>query len=197
VQAIIGPQTSAQAKFVIQLGRKAQVPIISFSATSPSLSPSQNPFFIRTAQDGCTQVKAIADIVEAYGWREIVPIYEDTDYGNGLIPYLLDAFQEIDVRVPYRSVIPSSSSTREISKELNKLKEKSHTRIFLVHMTSSLGSKLFVQANNAGMMKEGYGWIITAGLSSLLDPMGSKVMYSMQGTGKSPFNYLVRLSNRK
>jgi ionotropic glutamate receptor len=184
VQAIIGPQTSAQAKFVIQLGRKAQVPIISFSATSPSLSPSQNPLFIRTAQDDRAQVKAIADIVEAYGWREIVPIYEDTDYGNGLIPYLLEAFQEIDVRVPYRRVIPSSSSTREISKELNMLKEKSHTRIFLVHMAASLGSKLFVQANNAGMMKEGYGWIITAGLSSLLDPMGSKVMYSMQGIGK-------------
>ncbi|XP_059461982.1 glutamate receptor 2.8-like [Corylus avellana] len=181
VQAIIGPQTSAQAKFVIQLGRKARVPIISFSATSPCLSPSQNPLFIRTAQDDRAQVKAIADIVEAYGWREIVPIYEDTEYGNGLIPYLLDAFQDIDVRVPYRSVIPSSSSTREISKELNMLKQKSRTRIFIVHMTASLGSKLFVQANNAGMMKEGYGWITTAGLSSLLDPMGSKVMYSMQG----------------
>ena len=38
VQAIIGPQSSAQARFVIELGRKAQVPIISFSATSPSLS---------------------------------------------------------------------------------------------------------------------------------------------------------------
>jgi ionotropic glutamate receptor len=142
-------------------------------------------------------VKAIADIVEAYGWREIVPIYEDTDYGNDLIPYLLDAFQEIHVRVPYRSVIPSSSSPSEISKELNMLKEKSHTRIFLVHMTASLGSKLFVQANNAGMMKEGYGWIITAGLSSLLDPIGSKVMQSMEGIGKSPFNYLVSLSDRK
>jgi hypothetical protein len=47
------------------------------------------------------------------------------------------------------------------------------------------------------MMKEGYGWIITAGLSSLLDPMGSKVMHSMQGIGKSPFNYLVSLTDRK
>jgi ionotropic glutamate receptor len=148
VQAIIGPQRSAQAKFVIQLGRKAQVPIISFSATSPRLSPSQNPLFIRTAQDDCAQVKAIADIVKAYGWREIVLIYEDTDYGNDLIPYLLDAFQEIDVRVPNRSVIPSSSNTSEISQKLNMLKEKSHTRIFLVHMTASLGSKLFVQAKN-------------------------------------------------
>nr|POF07338.1 glutamate receptor 2.2 [Quercus suber] len=180
VQAIIGPQWSAQAKFVIELGRKAQVPIISFSATSPSLSPSHNQFFIRTTQDDCVQVKAIANIVDTFGWREIVLIYEDTDYGNGLIPYLLDALQEIDTRVPYRSVIHPSSNNTEIIKELNKLKEN-HARIFLVHMTASLGSKLFVRAKEADMMSEGYAWILTTGLSSLLDPMGSKVMDSMQG----------------
>ena len=77
VQAIIGPQSSTQARFVIELGRKAQVPIISFSATSPSLSPSQNPFFIRTTHDDSAQVKAIVDIVKAFGWWEIVLIYED------------------------------------------------------------------------------------------------------------------------
>ncbi|XP_030955058.1 glutamate receptor 2.8-like [Quercus lobata] len=180
VQAIIGPQWSAQAKFVIEIGRKAQVPIISFSATSPSLSPSQNQFFIRTTQDDCVQVKAIANIVDTFGWREIVLIYEDTDYGNGLIPYLLDALQEIDTRVRYRSVIHPSSNNTEIIKELNKLKAN-HARIFLVHMTASLGSKLFVRAKEADMMSEGYAWILTTGLSSLLDPMGSKVMDSMQG----------------
>ncbi|KAB1204194.1 Glutamate receptor 2.7 [Morella rubra] len=182
VQAIIGPQRSAQARFVIEAGSKAQVPIISFSATSPSLSPAQNPFFIRTAQDDAAQVKAIADVVEAYGWREIVPIYEDTDYGNGLIPYLVDAFQEIDTRVPYRSVISPSSSNSEITNELKNL-QANHTtiRIFVVHMTAALGSKLFMLAKNVGMMREGYAWVVTEGLSALVDPMGSKVMDSMQG----------------
>ncbi|XP_023872896.2 glutamate receptor 2.8 [Quercus suber] len=180
VQAIIGPQRSAQARFVIELCRISQVPIISFSATSPFLSPSQNPFFIRTTQDESAQVKAIVDIVKAFGWWEIVPIYEDTEYGNGLIPYLMDALQEMDIRVPYRSVIPPSSNNTEISEELNKLKAN-RTRVFLVHMTASLGSRLFVLAKNAEMMREGYAWIITQGLSSLLDPIGSKVMDSMQG----------------
>uniref|UniRef100_A0A7N2KMT2 Glutamate receptor n=1 Tax=Quercus lobata TaxID=97700 RepID=A0A7N2KMT2_QUELO len=180
VQAIIGPQSSAQARFAIELGRKAQVPIISFSATSPSLSPSQNPFFIRTTHDDSAQIKAVVDIVKAFGWWEIVLIYEDTDYGNGLIPYMLDALQEIDTRVSYRSEIHPSSNNTEISEELNKLKAN-HKRIFLVHMTASLGSKLFALAKNAGMMSEGYAWILTEGLSSLLDPMSSKVMDSMQG----------------
>ncbi|KAK9903210.1 hypothetical protein M0R45_001139 [Rubus argutus] len=37
VQAILGPKSSMQAKFVIDLGNRTRVPIISFSATSPSL----------------------------------------------------------------------------------------------------------------------------------------------------------------
>ncbi|KAK7826726.1 glutamate receptor 2.2 [Quercus suber] len=180
VQAIIGPQSSAQARFVIELGRKARVPIISFSATSPSLSPSQNKFFIRIAQDDSAQVKAIADIVKAFGWPEIVLIYEDTEYGNSLIPHLMDTLQLIDTHVPYRCVIPPSSNNTEIIKELSKLKEN-YTRIFLVHMSASLGSKLFALAKNAKMMSEGYAWMVTEGLSSLLDPMSSKVMDSMQG----------------
>jgi ionotropic glutamate receptor len=180
VHAIIGPQRSAQVKFVANLGEKAQVPILSFSATSPFLSPNHNPFFIQTTQDDSGQVKAITALVHAYGWQEIIPIYEDTDYGNGLILYLKDAFQEIDVRFPYRSLIHPSSKDSDILKELKKLKAM-QSRIFLVHMTASLGSKLFVLVKNSGMMSEGYAWIITQGLSSLLDPIDSKVMDSMQG----------------
>ena len=97
VHAIIGPQSSAQAKFVAKLGEKAHVPILSFSATSPFLSTNHNPFFIQTTQDDSTQVKAIAALIQAYGWREVIPIYEDTDYGIDLILYLIDAFQEVDV----------------------------------------------------------------------------------------------------
>ncbi|PRQ27951.1 putative periplasmic binding protein-like I [Rosa chinensis] len=57
VQAIIGPESSMKAKFVTDLGDKAQVPIISFSATSPSLWSS---YFFRIAQSDSSQVKAIS-----------------------------------------------------------------------------------------------------------------------------------------
>nr|XP_048327233.1 glutamate receptor 2.4-like [Ziziphus jujuba var. spinosa] len=105
VQAIIGPQTSTETKFVINLGERAQVPIISISATSPSLSPTQSPFFIRTCQNDYSQIKVLTSIIEAHGWREVVIIYEDTEYGNGLITNLTDAFQKIDTRIPYRSCL--------------------------------------------------------------------------------------------
>ncbi|PON42716.1 Ionotropic glutamate receptor [Parasponia andersonii] len=185
IHAIIGPQRSTEAKFVVNLGEKAKVPIISFSATSPSLSPTHNPFFIRTTQDDSSQVKAIASIVQKYGWREIVLIYEDTEYGNGLIPYLTDAFQQINTQVSYRSVISPSNNIdhyqKNIAKELSQIMAR-ETRVLLVHMTALLGSELFQQATEVGMLSEGFAWIITDGLSSLLDPMSKDVIFgSMQG----------------
>ncbi|KAI6680635.1 hypothetical protein NL676_034516, partial [Syzygium grande] len=187
VHAILGPQWSSQAKFVIELGVKAQVPIISFSATSPSLSPMQSHYFVRTAYDDSSQVGALAAVVQAYGWREIALVYEDTDYGNGLVPYLVDAFQEVDARITYRSVIPPSPEDIDIVKELHKLL-MIQTRVFLVHMTAVMGSRFFVQASEMGMMSEEIAWIVTDGLSSLLDPVSSKALDSMQGVlGVRPF----------
>nr|XP_029118701.1 glutamate receptor 2.7 [Elaeis guineensis] len=186
VQAIIGPQTSTQAKFVIELGDKTQVPIISFSARSPALS-SQTSYFIRTAWSDSSQAKVIASIVQAFKWREVVPIFEDSDYGNGIVPYLVDAFQEIGAHVPYRSKIPVSATKDKILNELYELKDK-QTRVFVVHMTYSLGLQLFSSANEAGMMKEGYVWITTYGLTDIVDLNGSSAISVMKGVlGVKPY----------
>ncbi|PIA37057.1 hypothetical protein AQUCO_03100069v1 [Aquilegia coerulea] len=180
VQAILGPQSSSEAEFLVDIGNKTQVPIISFSATSPSISSSKTPYFIRTALNDSTQVKAIAAIVEAFGWREVVPIYEDTDYGEDIIPYLTDAIQDVNARVPYRSIISPSSTADQIHGELYKLMTM-QTRVFVVHMTSSLSSRLFLIAKEVGMMTKGYVWIITDGLTDLLSSMDASIVDSMQG----------------
>ena len=118
MQAIVGPESSMQAKFIINLGEKAQVPIIALSATSPSLTSLQSPYFFQATQNSFSQVKAISAIVQAFGWREVVPIYTDNEYGQGMIPFLIDALQEVDARVPYRSVIPPLASDEQIGQEL-------------------------------------------------------------------------------
>ncbi|KAJ6993958.1 glutamate receptor 2.8-like [Populus alba x Populus x berolinensis] len=187
VEAIIGPQRSSEAKFVIELGAKTHVPILSFSATSPALTSVQSNYFIRTAQSDSSQVEAIASIVKTYGWKKIVLIYEGTEYGVALVPYLLNAFHAIGTRVPYESCIPLSFHDTEIMSELQKI-NKMQESVFLVHMTASMGSKLFLLAKSARMMSEGYAWLVTTGLSTLLDPVEAKVMDSMEGVlGVKPF----------
>ncbi|KAL6215855.1 hypothetical protein ACLB2K_015282 [Fragaria x ananassa] len=181
VQAIVGPESSMQANFLISLGDKAHVPIISFSATSPSLTSIRSPYFIRAAQNDSTQVKALSALIQAFGWRQVVPIYVDNEFGEGVIPYLSDALQQVDVRIPYRTVLPSKASDEHIEAELLKLVAM-QTRVFIVHMLPELGSRVFEKAKKLGMMEEGYVWIMTDGMSNLFSYISSaSVMENMQG----------------
>ncbi|XP_040364559.1 glutamate receptor 2.8 [Rosa chinensis] len=167
VKAIIGPVTSMETSFVISLGEEARVPIISFSATSPSLTSLSSPYFFQFAQNDSSQVKAISAIVKHFGWRHVVPIYVDTSSGEAVIPYLIDALEEVNARVPYRSVISPTATDDQIEKELYKLKTM-QTRVFVLHMTPELCSRLVHKANEIGMMTEGYVWITTNGLTNSL-----------------------------
>ncbi|KAK4719098.1 hypothetical protein R3W88_017436 [Solanum pinnatisectum] len=150
-------------------------------ATSPLLTVKENPFFIRGALPSSSQTKAIAAIVKNYNWREVVVIYEKTPYGTGILPYLTDAFLEINTLVSYRSGISPSANDDQILRELYKLKTM-QTRVFIVHLQENLASHLFLKAKEAGMMNSGYAWIITDVLTSLLDLVDTSVIESsMQG----------------
>uniref|UniRef100_A0A1D1Y6Y1 Glutamate receptor n=1 Tax=Anthurium amnicola TaxID=1678845 RepID=A0A1D1Y6Y1_9ARAE len=188
VRAIVGPQTSDEAMFLADLGTKSNVTIFSFSATSPAVSPVQNPYFVRAVPNDSAQARPIAAVVGAFGWKRVVLVYEDTNYGAGAVPFLVDAFKEVDARVHYRCVIRPSASDDEILKELYKLMTM-QTRVFVVHMGWSLGPRLFSHAKQVGMMSEGYVWIVTDGLAGLLDSMDpSSLLDSMQGViGVKPY----------
>ncbi|KAJ9179543.1 hypothetical protein P3X46_011319 [Hevea brasiliensis] len=185
--AIIGPTTSRQANFVIELGEKAQVPIISFTASVPSLTSIKRPYFFRSTETDKTQVKAIAAIVQNFGWREAVPIYVDDDYGVGILPYLVASLQAVDTNVPHQSAISPWASDADILEELYKLKTM-QTRVFIVHMLPSLGTRLFTKAKEAGMMDIGYVWIMTDGMTNLLNLLNDSDIDSMQGVlGVRPY----------
>ncbi|XP_019090322.1 PREDICTED: glutamate receptor 2.6-like isoform X2 [Camelina sativa] len=180
VVAIVGPGNSMQAPFLINLGNQSQVPIISFSATSPLLDSLRSPYFIRATHDDSSQVNAISAIIESFRWREVVPIYVDNEFGEGILPYLVDAFQEINVRIRYRSAISLHSSDDGIKKELYKLMTMP-TRVFIVHMLPDLGSRLISIAKEIGMISKGYVWIVTNGIADLMSLMGESSLEDMHG----------------
>ncbi|XP_073138105.1 glutamate receptor 2.8-like [Henckelia pumila] len=179
VDAIIGPQSSEQVNFVMNLGNRTQVPIVSFSATSPSLAPRAQ-FFVQTSQSDAFQAKAIASIIQNFKWNQVVVINEDTEYGNGIIPYLFNALNDVNARISYRSVVPKYASDDFISKELYKMMGM-QTRVFVVHASLSLGTKLFPKLRELGMNSAGYAWIVTSGLTDLFHFMDLEVVESMQG----------------
>ncbi|KAF8015219.1 hypothetical protein BT93_H0888 [Corymbia citriodora subsp. variegata] len=181
VQGIIGPQDSVQADFLIHLGNKFHVPIMSFSATSPSLSSIRSPYFIRATQNDSSQVKAISAVVQAFGWKEAVLVYVDNNLGEGIITSLTNALEEVGTGVPYRSLISPLATEDQILQELYKLMTM-QMRVFIVHMLPTLSSRLFAKAKKVGMMSEGYVWILTNGITDLLSSVDSSILASsMQG----------------
>lgn len=180
--AILGPQTSVEAPFVADLGAKASIPVVSFSATSPAVSPARSTYFVRAVPGDAAQVRAIAAIVQAFDWRRVVAIYEDSDYGTALVPFLVDAFDEVGASVPYRCALSPSATEDHISAELYRLKTL-QTRVFVVHVTFPLAIRLFPLIRSAEMMSDGFVWIITEGLTSLLGSIDPPTLVSdtMQG----------------
>ncbi|KAL6655540.1 hypothetical protein ACP70R_006366 [Stipagrostis hirtigluma subsp. patula] len=204
VQAIIGPKTSTQARFIIDLGNQTNVPILSYSATSPYLSAKQSKYFVRTALDDASQVPAIASLIQFFNWRQVAPIFEDSDFGRGIIPSLVDALQDFDAHIPYRSVIPSVPTDDQIKAELNKLKTM-QTRVFVVHMSSDIAARLFALAHDAEMLSDGYAWIVTDSVGNMFSSLDQNTINSMQGVlGVRPYlppsdkllNFPVRFVSR-
>ncbi|EOA28454.1 hypothetical protein CARUB_v10024663mg [Capsella rubella] len=183
VVAILGPWSSMQAHFMIDLGQKSRVPIVSYSATSPFLTSLHSPYFFRATYEDSYQVNAIKSIIKLFGWREVVLVYIDNTYGEGIMPHLTDALQEINVRIPYRYVISLKATDNEISLELSKMMTMP-TRVFIVHMPSSLASRVFTISKKIGLMKPGYVWILTSGVTddlSLVDETGIEAMEGVLG----------------
>ncbi|CAI9300858.1 unnamed protein product [Lactuca saligna] len=179
VKAIIGPESKAEARSleVLELGDKANVPILSFS-TTPFLN--QNPNLLRIAQDETTQFKGIASMVESFKAKNLVVICEDTANGREMANYMVSAFQEKNIHVTFTSLISTSASHEEIMEELLKL-QTMQPMVYVMHTTPSLASNLFSRAKKLGMMGEGYMWIVTSKTTNHLDSMDAEAIESMQG----------------
>ncbi|KAG0543795.1 hypothetical protein BDA96_02G219800 [Sorghum bicolor] len=166
-RAILGPQSSVESAFVADLATRAEVPVVSFSATSPSVSHSEARFFARAALSDAAQAETIAALATYFGWRRVVPIYQDDDYGAAFVPFLVDALTAARAEVPYRCALPAGASRDAVAAAMYRL-ESEQTRAFVVHARTELAELVFAAAVEAGMMAEGYAWVITDGLTGLL-----------------------------
>ncbi|CAL5324175.1 unnamed protein product [Camellia sinensis] len=181
--AIIGPQASDLAHVISHIANELQVPLLSFSATDPTLSSLQYPFFVRTSQNDLFQMAAIADIVQYYEWREVIAIYVDDDYGRNGISALADQLAMKRCQISYKAPLTSQASQTEIQDVLVQV-ALAESRILVVHMHPSSGLDVLSVAQYLGMTGSGYVWIATNWLSTILDtnsPLPRETMDKIQG----------------
>ncbi|KAL6982274.1 hypothetical protein U1Q18_049523 [Sarracenia purpurea var. burkii] len=185
IVAVIGPQSSVVAHMILNLASELQVPFLSFAATDPTLSSLQFPFFVRTTQSDLYQMIAIAEIVDHYDWKEVIAIFLDDDYGRNGVAALDDALAARRCKISYKAEIPPGSGvTRgEIMDILVKV-ALLETRVIVLHVNPDSGFMVFSVAHYLGMMMDGFVWLATDWLSSVLDsfsPLPSTTMDTLQG----------------
>ncbi|KAJ9170020.1 hypothetical protein P3X46_018157 [Hevea brasiliensis] len=119
-------------------------------------------------------------MIEAFKWRDVILIYEDTDSVRDIILYFFDFFYEKNIRIAFKNAFSTTSEDDHIIEELQKLKEL-QTTVFVVHASHFLVSRICLTAKSLGMMNEGYVWIMTTKSMNVIHSMDSSVIESMQG----------------
>ncbi|XP_047307518.1 glutamate receptor 3.3-like isoform X2 [Impatiens glandulifera] len=186
VVAVIGPQSSVVAHMISHIANELQRPLLSFAATDPTLSSLQFPFFLRTTQSDFHQMAAIADIVDYYGWRQVVAIFIDDDFGRNGISALDDSLAAKRCKISSKIGIPPGSglNRNNVMDFLVRI-QLSESRIIVVHVHPNMGFLIFSVAHYLQMMNDGYVWIATDWLSSVLDTLSivtpSESYDTMQG----------------
>ncbi|KAI6700943.1 hypothetical protein NL676_015267 [Syzygium grande] len=183
--AIIGPQNSGMAHILSHLANELHVPMLSFTALDPTLSPLQYPYFVQTAPSDLFQMIAVADMISYYGWREVVTIFSDDDHNRNGITVLGDQLAERRCKITYKAALPPDPTATEndVIDELNKIKLM-ESRVIVLHTFTKTGLLVFDVAKSLGMMDSGYVWFATSWLSSVLDSdssLPSKDAHSIQG----------------
>ncbi|KAL2512773.1 Glutamate receptor 3.3 [Abeliophyllum distichum] len=143
VIAIIGPQSSVVAHSILHVANELQTPFLSFAATDPSLSSLQFPYFIRTTQSDLHQMTAIAEFVDYYGWKEVIVIFLDDDYGRNGLSALDDALAARRCRVSYKEgITPGDASRSGIMDILVKI-AMMESRVIVLHAYPAAGLMVF------------------------------------------------------
>ncbi|XP_047983046.1 glutamate receptor 3.3-like [Salvia hispanica] len=169
ILAVIGPQSSVVAHTILHVGNELLTPFVSFSATDPTLSTLQFPYFVRSTQSDLHQMTAVAEIVENYGWKEVIVVFLDDDYGRNGLSVLDDALAARRCRVSYKAGIPPGNVSRSEIMDILVKVAMTESRVIVLHTYPPTGFTVFSVAHYLGMMDDGYVWIATDWLASAVD----------------------------
>ncbi|KAI3695485.1 hypothetical protein L1987_78482 [Smallanthus sonchifolius] len=167
VVAIIGPQSSTVAHMISQIANGVQVPIISYAATDPTLSSLQFPYFFRTTQSDSFQMAAMANLIDFYGWKEVIAIYTDDEYGRNGIFSLDDEVEKRMSKISYKLPLPTNYNLDDITNVLNGSIPLG-PRVYIIHINPDPTLKFFQVANKLNMMTSDYVWLTTDWLCTTL-----------------------------
>ncbi|XP_066566421.1 extracellular calcium-sensing receptor-like [Amia ocellicauda] len=124
IPIIIGDSGSSLSMAISRLLNLFKVPLISYFASCACLSDKlQFPYFFRTIPNDANQARALAYLVQYFGWNWVGTIGADDDYGQVGIQMFIDEVTRLGVCIAYRLVIPKVASMEKILEIVRTIKE--------------------------------------------------------------------------
>ncbi|PKA62215.1 Glutamate receptor 3.7 [Apostasia shenzhenica] len=183
VTAIIGPQSSVIAHMLSYISSGFRIPLVSFASTDPSLSSLEFPYFVRMTQSDSYQMAAMADLINYYGWKQVIVVFVDDDYGRNGMYALDDELTKKMIKISYKIALPVRASRKNILGLLESSKVMG-PRVYVIHASPDSGLEIFLAAQDLQMMTSEFVWLATDWLSTILDTFALSrhgILTSLQG----------------
>jgi ABC-type branched-subunit amino acid transport system substrate-binding protein len=170
--AVIGPAYSSRSQIVSQyLSRSLHKPLISFSATSPTLSDGATyPYFSRTVTPDDAVAFAAIDFVKQAGWSKVAFLYSEDIYGQGLHAACRN-YAEVHstdfgpdglgwLSVPFPAELPTTGGPSRIETAITTIRDSDSLVIFFAGVSATT-SVIIEKAIEHGIIgnTSGYTWL--------------------------------------
>lgn len=169
VSGVVGAHFSRVSIDVANLLHLYKVPQISYISTADLLSDkSRFDYFFRTVPPDSLQARAIADIIDLFGWTYVFAIYSDDSYGRGGIDALNKELEAMGVCVAANIPLSITAFPSDYSEAVNLMSAEwvanASVAVLFGHLDAAIGMMKalteFKQGPNATKLKD-LTWIGT------------------------------------
>ncbi|CAM4980282.1 unnamed protein product [Rotaria socialis] len=161
IVGIVGPEYSSEAPIIAGIGARIGIPVISQSATGPTLSNrNAYPAFYRTVPSDNAAALAIAQLFLNYNWTSCQIIYQNDAFGNGGATAITNAFLKNGLGIA--GTIVFDIVTLRLQDNLNDVLTASPTRIVVLWVNPPYVPSIIQNALDYDLIGPNYLWITSA-----------------------------------
>ena len=159
VTLIIGPYDSASAVQIGSLLSVAEIPIISFAATSDELSSAQFRYFLRTVPSDRQQARVQADLFEHFKWTYVGTVALDDSYGRfGVSAIQNESYKRKTFCIAFSEFIPRLRAAQSMAQIVSRIKQQSNVKVVVVWVFGGYAKQFFEEVHRQKLSQR--TWIL-------------------------------------
>ena len=169
VVGVVGPMLSVSSIPLARLAAAYSVPLISYGASSDSLSDKNNyGFFLRLVPPDRFQLQAIVALLRHHAWRYVAFLHEDDDFGRNGRDYFRQFVSDIDeICIAHESALDIRDDDARFDAIVAALRSNANLRVVVLFASSLAVRRLAVAVERAGAV----GHFVWVAADSLRDPV--------------------------